>query len=380
VAVRWPAGFRSSGVSAGIKGDARPDLGFLVADEPVIWAGAFTTNEAAAACVGWCKERVGGLARALVVNSGNANACTGVKGARAVEQTVEAFADRIGCSPEEVLVASTGPIGVRFPVELVLAALPEASASLEQDIEPFARSILTTDTRTKTATARAGDATIVGVAKGAAMLAPNMATMLAFVATDAEVEQEALQRETSEVVRRSFNRICVDACESTNDSVFVLASGRQQVDPSTFGKGLEEVCRSLAEQMARDAEGATKLLRIDIRGARDEESAVALGKALAASGLWRAAVHGGDPNWGRILAALGAAGEELDPYSVEVVIGKETVFARGEPTADLARASKEMSSEEVRVSCAVGTGPGAAEVLSSDLSPDYVTLNAWGTT
>jgi glutamate N-acetyltransferase / amino-acid N-acetyltransferase len=378
--VRWPPGFRSSGIDAGIRDDARPDLGVLTADEPVTWAGVFTTNDAAAACVKWCEKLRGDLARALVVNSGNANACTGAHGALAVEETARSLAGEIGCDAEQVLVASTGPIGVRLPVDAIVSAMPRAAASLDEDVGPFAHSILTTDTRTKTAEAKAGAATIVGVAKGAAMLAPNMATMLAFVATDARVDREALQTHTELAADRSFNRICVDACQSTNDAVFVFASGRRRVDDLAFGAALGKVCRSLADQMARDAEGATRLVRIHVRGARDEQSAAVLGLTVASSALWRAAAHGADPNWGRILAALGAAGVGLDPYSIELAIGRETVFARGEPTGDLARAAKEMAAGEIPVSCVVGKGPGEAEVLSADLSPDYVTLNASGTT
>jgi glutamate N-acetyltransferase/amino-acid N-acetyltransferase len=207
-----------------------------------------------------------------------------------------------------------------------------------------------------------------------------MATMLAFLVTDAALPPAELQAALQRAVARSFDRICIDACESTNDSVFLLSTGTVPTDGAAFGDSLEIGCRELAEQMARDAEGGTKLVRITVEGAAGEAAAASLGRAVAASALWRAAVHGGDPNWGRVLAALGAADRDLNLSVVELAIGDECVFAGGAPAGSLDAAAKEMAGDEILVSCVVGDGPGTAEILSSDLSPEYVTLNAYGTT
>jgi len=213
------------------------------------------------------------------------------------------------------------------------------------------------------------------------MIAPNMATMLAFVGTDARVPADELQASLGWAVERTFNRLSLDACESTNDSVVALATGAgPEVDANALRAGLLEVCAGLATKIARDAEGATKLVRVSVTGARDEEHAVALGRAVAASDLWRAAVHGGDPNWGRVLAAVGSADRNLDLDAVSVSVGGEILFDRGEPVGVLAAAAAAMRDGEFRVELVLGQGHGSAEVLTADLSEEYVTLNAEVTT
>ena len=377
----WPKGVRSNGVACGIKSGGAADLGVIVADEAVAWAGTFTKNAAAAAPVTWCRGRLGGPVRAIVVNSGNANACTGPDGDAAVAATTDAAAAAIGCTPAEVLVASTGPIGVRLPVGKITGALADAVAGAGPDKESFAASILTTDTRPKSIERGMGAARISGVAKGAAMLAPNMATMLAFLVTDAAVDEDVLQQALTQAVARSFDRISVDACESTNDSVFLLATGRgPRVGDDELAHALETACKDLAQQMVRDAEGGSKLVRIRVTGAPDEDAAAGLGRAVAASTLWRSALYGADPNWGRVLSALGSADRALDLQRVLLSIGAETVFEHGAPCGSLDLAAKQMAGDVVEVTCVVGDGAGAAEVLTSDLSPEYVTLNAYGTT
>jgi glutamate N-acetyltransferase / amino-acid N-acetyltransferase len=379
--MKWPEGITSAGGSCGIKGGELPDLGIIVADVPVVWAGTFTHNAAAAAPVHWCKAQLGKAVRAIVVNSGNANACTGPDGTRVVERTASASATAIGCSAEEVLVASTGVIGVPLPVELIEAALPVVADERSSEAGEFARSILTTDTRTKTSSVEVDGCTIAGVAKGAAMLAPNMATMLAFVTTDADVKGEEAQQALGRAVEYSFNRISVDACESTNDSVFLLATGHKgRPDLDRFESALTSICRDLAYQMVSDAEGGSRLVRIQIEGASDERHAVDLGRAVAASALWRAAVHGSDPNWGRVAAALGQSDRNLELARIDIAIGSETVFERGAPSGSLEAAKKVMDEPEFDVTCRVGSGPGSAEILTSDLSTQYVVENAWGTT
>ena len=377
--MKWPNGFTSAGTPCGIKAGGESDLGVLLADEPVAWSGVFTANAAAAVPVRWSRSLRRNKVRCLVVNSGNANACTGAEGERAVEMTSVAAGEVLGCEASEILLASTGPIGQQLPVERIVRAIPRLFAKTGDDVYTFAESIMTTDTKIKTAHATAGDASMVGVAKGAAMLAPNMATMLAFVATDASVDDVVRDQALATAVDRSFNRLSIDACESTNDSVFLLASGKEAVDPEVFSKALQSVCGDLAEQIARDAEGGTKLVRVFVHGGIDEAACVGLGKAVAASDLWRAAVNGEDPNWGRVVSALGAFDRGLDLDELEVSIGSEKLFSRGQPVGSLASAAAEMKADEFTVSCRVGDGDASAEVLTADLSKDYVALNSEGT-
>jgi glutamate N-acetyltransferase/amino-acid N-acetyltransferase len=379
VAVNLPQGFRAAGGSCGIKSSG-DDLGLIVADGPSRWAGVFTQNAAAAAPVLWSRGALGRDVRALIVNSGNANACTGPEGEQATRRTALAVANEVDCAPEEVLVASTGPIGVPLPVGSIERAVPALFQTLGEGPDAFAGSILTTDTGPKVTSAEAGAAHVLGIAKGAAMIAPNMATMLAFVLTDADLDAGVMQSVLSVAVKRSFNRISVDACESTNDSVFLISSGRTACTTADFETAVTRVCRDLAEMIVRDAEGASKLVRIDIEGAPDDDSATELGRAVAASDLWRAASGGNDPNWGRILSALGTRDRSLDLSKVSVSIGDELLFASGAPCGDRSAAISAMRQPEFSVHCIVGGGPGASQVLTCDLTPDYVKLNAEGTT
>jgi glutamate N-acetyltransferase/amino-acid N-acetyltransferase len=357
------------------------DLGLLTASRAVPWSGTFTTNAAAAACVRHCRSLRNKKIRAVVVNSGNANACTGAAGEEAVTMTAAAVASMLGCAPNEVLVASTGPIGVPLPTERLTGALGSALSASTSEVDGFARSILTTDTGTKTIRVELEGGSIVGVAKGAAMTAPRMATMLAFITTDLGVASPDLAPFLPRAVDRSFNRLSIDACESTNDSVFLLSSGvAGMVEPEVFFGALQTVCSSLAEQIARDAEGASKLVRISVVGASSEGEAADLGRSVAASALWRAALNGGDPNWGRVVSALGTANRDLDLQRLAIAIGDVTVFRNGEPLGTLDEAAAQMRGPEVSLTCAVGDGPGRATILSADLSADYVKLNAEGAT
>lgn len=375
----WPQGIASAGVAAGIKADGALDLGVLVADDPLTWTGVFTRNAAAAACVNWDRNVLGSPVRALVVNSGNANACTGRAGEAAVRATAEAMARALGCDPEEVLVASTGPIGVPLDASRITDALPAALAALTPEPDDFAHAIVTTDTYTKIAV-HEGPPSVVGVAKGAAMVAPGMATMLAFIVTDAAVSPGELRLALADAVEVTFNRICIDGCESTNDSVICLTTGRVPCDPDELRAGLRDVCARLSLAIARDAEGGSKLVRITVTGAVDDAAAAGLGRAVASSTLWRAAVHGADPNWGRVVSALGAHERTLDLGALEIAIGPEIVYGAGEPMGSLDAARKAMAEDSFELSCVVGAGPGRAEILTSDLTPDYVRLNAAGAT
>lgn len=378
--MKWPKGIRAGVAASGIKPGGGLDVGVIVPDRPVAWAGCFTQNAAAAAPVRWSRGLIGRSLEALVANSGNANACTGTAGEFAVRRTVRAVADAFACPHNAIAVASTGPIGVSLPAEKIESGIA-VCRDLHATPEDFARSIMTTDTYPKTIDVQCGGATVTGVAKGAAMIAPNMATMLAFIVTDAEVGSQTLQGMTAAAVDQSFNRISIDGCESTNDSVFVLASGvRGPVDERALGRCLDEVCGELARQIVADAEGATRSMRIYVDGAATKVAAVELAKAVAASALWRAALNGADPNWGRVLAAIGGVDRRLNIGDVDLWIGAEQVFARGEPVGSLDAAAKHMTAAVVEISCRVGDGPGRAEVLSADLSSDYVLLNAAGTT
>ncbi|MGH2818357.1 MAG: bifunctional glutamate N-acetyltransferase/amino-acid acetyltransferase ArgJ [Actinomycetota bacterium] len=378
--MRWPAGVLSAGVCCGIKSDGSLDLGLLVFDEPTEWIGSFTRNAAAAAPVTWSRGLTGHPVRALVVNSGNANACTGSAGDAAARSTAQTAARTLGCSAGEILVASTGPIGIPLPAEKVISGIPKALEELGPEPEAFATAILTTDSSTKVSASKAGGARLVGVGKGAAMLAPNMATMLGFIVTDAAVSRTVLEGCLQNAVERTFNRISVDACQSTNDSVMLFSTASQRdVDPERLAIGVEDVCGDLAEQMVRDAEGGSRLVRIVVEGATSEARAAELGRSIAGSVLWRAAAHGGDPNWGRIVAAMGSADTSLDLARLTLRIGDEVLFDRGEPNGSLETAAKWMDSDEFTVTCGLGVGEESAVVLTSDLSEEYVSLNAEGT-
>jgi glutamate N-acetyltransferase / amino-acid N-acetyltransferase len=378
---RWVDGLTSAGVAAGIKPSGDLDLGLLVAERPSTWAGAFTRNAAAAECVRWNRAHLGHRARALVVNSGNANACTGSAGRHTVEATAAAAAEQIGCGTDEVLVCSTGPIGVPLDARLIESAVPAAANALTNSVDDFSRSLLTTDTFPKVSTASSRGASVTGAAKGAAMIAPNMATMLAFLGTDANVPADALQPAVDWAVDRSFNRLCLDGCESTNDSVVVFTTGAgPALEQEALRAMLLDVCSQLALRMARDAEGSTKLVRIRIEGASTEAHAAELGRAVARSDLWRAAAHGADPNWGRVLSAMGSVDRRLDVERTSVAIGDEVLFAKGEPSGFLAAAAAAMGGDEFTVSVVLDQGDASAEILTADLSEEYVTLNAEVTT
>ncbi|MEA2476311.1 MAG: glutamate N-acetyltransferase / amino-acid N-acetyltransferase, partial [Actinomycetota bacterium] len=328
--MNWPQGIRAGVASCGIKEDGL-DVGVLVAGDPCAWAGVFTQNAAAAAPVTWSKSLLGSSLKAIVANSGNANACTGHAGESAARATALAASVALGCEPNEIALASTGPIGVELAVDRLTTGVESCVADLGAPPLDFARSIMTTDTKPKLVEARCGSARVLGVAKGAAMIAPNMATMLAFVVTDAAVDATHLQSCLSAAADASFNRVSIDGCESTNDSVFALATGRVGVAEEPFARCVEAVCVELARQIACDAEGSARSMRIAIDGARSTQAAVAFGKGVASSALWRTAVNGSDPNWGRIVAALGSVDNTLDLSEVEVSIGAEQVFSRGEP-------------------------------------------------
>ena len=389
--VATPKGFRAIGVSAGIK--ARPgalDLALLISDQPATAAAVFTTNLAQAAPVTVSREhlaRSGGVARAVVVNSGCANACTGESGLRDARTMATETAQLVGCPVEQVLVASTGVIGVALPIDKIQQGLPVAFHALDtSDGALAAQAIMTTDPFPKEAAARVGingrDITIGGMAKGAGMIEPMMATMLGFVTTDAGVPKALLDRALRDVVNDTFNAITVDGDSSTNDCVMILANGASgvTVDESSydaFADALRSVCVRLALGIVRGGEGATKLVTVNVTGANSSTEARKTAKAIANSLLVKTAIHGGDPNWGRLVAVAGRAGVGFDLNKAAVMIGPIVLFKDGRPYDEAApEAANYLKNTDVVVSVDFGAGGASSTVWTCDLSAEYVRINA----
>lgn len=382
-------GFRAAGITAGLKSSGRPDLALVAGDTTVTTGVATTTNRVKAApCLVTERHAADGRARAVVVNSGNANACTGPDGLADAEAIAVAVAKQLSCSPEEVLVLSTGVIGVRLPMPPLLSGLPTVVGALSTDGgEAAAQAIMTTDTTVKQVSYSVDDGTgrcrVGGMAKGAGMIEPSLATMLAVITTDAPLSPAVLRPMVRQAVRRTFNRISVDACGSTNDTVVVLASGAADRPPglATVQTALEAVCADLARAIVADGEGTTRVAELRVTGARTEEDAVDLARAAASSVLLRAALHGADPNWGRILAAMGASDVDFDPGRVAVTCGGVTVCRFGTATAfDRGMATAALSKPEVAITVDLGLGHAEATFLTADITPAYVTDNARYTT
>ncbi len=379
------AGFRVAAATAGLRAAGGPDVALVVADEPAVAAAVFTPHAAAAAPISVSRAHLaaGPTARAVLVNAGCANAGTGAPGRAAALATAEATAKVLRCDVEDVLLCSTGPIGPRLPADKVAAAVAEAAAGLSRDREVrmlAARAIMTTDTVPKQTTIGGDGYVVGGMAKGAGMIRPDMATMLAVLTTDAVVAPAALDTALRRAVDRSFNSLNVDGCASTNDSVIVLASGAAGVTPdrAEFEATLTRACRELSLRIAEDAEGARRVVTLAVRGAATEAVARSIGKAVADSALVRASFYGGDPNWGRILGALGASGLPFDPERVSVAYEGTVVAEHGLEVDHDAAALQESLAHLVtmRVDVVVGDGPGRAEVVTTDLTPEYVSLNA----
>jgi len=388
--VTAPAGFRAAAVAAGIK-PGREDLALVVADVAGPAAGVFTSNLAQAAPVVLSRERLArGRARAIVVNAGCANAGTGPAGLADARETAAIAGSALGCAPEEVVVASTGVIGVRLPMEKLRAGILSAVPRLSPDGGgAAARAILTTDTRPKEVAvsfrASGRTCTVGGTAKGAGMLAPNLATMLAFFTTDASVSAPLLREALLAAVGDSLNRITVDGDTSTNDCAVILASGaadapavgREPQALVAFRTALAEAAGRLAEMLVRDGEGATKVARVLVEGARTAQEADRIARTVAESPLVKTALHGGDPNWGRVLAAVGRAGVSVDLDRVSIWIGDvhvaEAGAARGYEEAQAALAMRE---DPVRLRVRLSEGSASGWLWTSDLSAGYVDINS----
>jgi glutamate N-acetyltransferase/amino-acid N-acetyltransferase len=385
-----PLGFRASAVASGIKPD-RLDLALVVADGSCAAAGVFTANLAKAAPVLVSERHLAdGRARAIVVNAGCANAATGEVGLADAREMAEMVAHTIGCPIEEVLVASTGVIGVRLPMDKVRAGIAEAGRRLSRDGGvDAARAIMTTDTKPKEVAVEfpVGDSTCVvgGMAKGAGMIAPNMATMLAFFTTDAAVEPALLRQALVDAVGASLNRITVDGDTSTNDCAVVLASGARPVpgverpgkDLDAFRRALTEAARQLARLLVGDGEGVTRVAEVRVEDARTAADADRVARTVAESPLVKTALHGGDPNWGRLLAAAGRAGVPFDVSRISIWIGDVHVAERGAARDyDERAAAAAMQEDPVRLRIRLGEGDAAGWMWTSDFSRGYVDINA----
>jgi glutamate N-acetyltransferase/amino-acid N-acetyltransferase len=389
-------GFRVAGVRCGIK-TRGPDLALIVSDGPAAVAGVFTRSTVVGAPVTLSRERVRrGTARAIVANAGCSNVAMGARGMRDARAMTALAARAVGCLAEEVLVASTGVIGHPLPMDKIEAGIAKAGAELnERGLADAARAILTTDLTPKCASVRTRidgrDVRLAGIAKGSGMIEPNMATMLSFLITDAAVAPALLRKLLRAAADESYNRVTVDGETSTSDTVLLLANGRAghatlrdaaSAGAKRFAAALGELCQELARAIARDGEGATKLVTVRVSGAKTADDAARAAKRIANSMLVKTALFGGDPNWGRILQTAGAARVAIALERAVVALGGVAVFRNGSPTGDAARrrAGRALAKKEVEVTLELGAGRHAATVWSCDLSYDYVKINAEYTT
>jgi glutamate N-acetyltransferase/amino-acid N-acetyltransferase len=374
-------GFKMAATAAGIKPGGAFDLALIYSESLAAAAAVFTQNTFIAAPLIVSKEHLretGHRIRAVIVNSGNANAATGEAGLLAARATADALASHLGCKAIETIVSSTGVIGRRLPVEKIVQAIPRLVEGLRPtSLDLVARGIMTTDTVPKIATAQVAGADIAGVAKGAGMIHPDMATMLSFIVTDADVAQTELDQALRYAVRRSFNSISVDGDTSTNDMVVVLANGASGVrlEAEQFQESLRDVCTQLATAVVRDGEGATKFVEINVEGAPTEEAAHTIGRTIARSPLVKTAIYGADPNWGRIVGAIGNSGVVLKSDRVDIYIS-------GVPISDatLEQAQQKLREKEIQIRVVLHSGSSSARVWTCDLTEGYIRINADYTT
>lgn len=388
--INSPDGFRAAGAACGLKPDGRLDIALIASDRACTAAGLFTTNRVKAAPVLYDQAILAApdpQIRAVIINTGSANAYTGADGLARTRQTAAWVAQALGCAPESVLVLSTGVIGLPLALEPVRHGIASLSARLAPDGWPAAaEAIMTTDTRPKSASVRHPDGfTVAGIAKGAGMIAPNMATMLSVIATDAQVERALLQRALFRAAEASFNRIVVDGDMSTNDSVIALANGASGVavtDEDALVEALQAVCVPLAQSIVRDGEGATKFVTVHVSGAPDEASAMQVARTIATSTLVKTAFYGADPNWGRIVCAAGYCGVAIQPERLSLWLLDATqhpaiqLVERGEPLDyDEPAAIALMQGPEWGVRLDLGLGKTHTWIWTCDLSHEYVTIN-----
>lgn len=385
MSVTFAKGFRAAGVEAGISAvDGKKDLALVVNDGPLdAMAGVFTPNRFCAAPVQWTRGVVAdGHAKAVILNSGGANACTGQAGYDQSSATAATVAELLGCTPDDVAVCSTGLIGELLPLDNVLAGAAAAHAALADTAQAgadAAHAIMTTDTKPKTVEIEGNGYRIGGMVKGSGMIAPQLATMLCVITTDAVVTAGQMQAALAVGVDTSFNRIDVDGCMSTNDTVLLMASGASGVepDPDEFNALVAQACATLARQIIGDGEGASHDVRITVAGATSEDAALACGRAVAASNLLKCAIAGNDPNWGRVVSSLGTVPETVAPYDpnrVTVDINGVRICDGGKPGRD--RSEVDMTPREVHIDIDLNAGDAEATVWTDDLTHEYVHINA----
>ncbi|MEE1831896.1 bifunctional glutamate N-acetyltransferase/amino-acid acetyltransferase ArgJ [Streptomyces sp. SP17KL33] len=373
-------GFTAAGIAAGIKENGNPDLALVVNTGPrLAAAGVFTSNRVKAAPVLWSEQVLkGGRVSAVVLNSGGANACTGPKGFQDTHATAEKAAEVLdGHSAGEIAVASTGLIGVLLPMDKLLPGVETAAAQLsEHGGEKAAIAIKTTDTVHKTSVVTKDGWSVGGMAKGAGMLAPGLATMLVVLTTDADLESDVLDRALRAATRTTFDRVDSDGCMSTNDTVLLLASGAAEVTPeyAEFAEAVRQVCDDLGQQLIRDAEGASKDIKVEVVNAATEDDAVEVGRSIARNNLLKCAIHGEDPNWGRVLSAIGTTSAAFEPDRLNVAINGVWVCKNGGVGED--RDNVDMRYREVHIVADLAAGSETATIWTNDLTADYVHENS----
>jgi glutamate N-acetyltransferase/amino-acid N-acetyltransferase len=384
-------GFRFSGLSAGIKKSGEKDLALIFSETPAVTAALFTTNRVKAAPVQLSAKTLATqkLSQAVIINSGNANACTGGPGMRDARDMTAVTARELGIDPGMVHVSSTGIIGKRLPVQKIKNAVPGLVRSLSPGSLPdVASSIMTTDTCKKISVKKikigTKTGTVAGIAKGAGMICPHMATMLCFIVTDIAVHHRALSAALKDAVKKSFNRLIIDNDMSTNDTVLIMSNGMLHNTPITrtslhykkFEKALGSVTHDLAAMIAADGEGATKLVKIRVKGARTEPDAEKIAKKISTSMLVKTAIYGRDPNWGRIMAAIGSAGVKINEKKVDIFLDRVKLVSKGIGTQQDEKARKVLNRKEVLVTVNLHAGEKTAEVLTCDLTEEYIKINA----
>lgn len=391
--LKLPEGFRAAGVRCGIKKPEKKELALVVSDKPCAGAGFYTRNRFAAPPIEICRRHLADFSpRAVVINSGCANACTGDRGFSDALESARAVAMSVGCRSEEVLVASTGVIGQFLPMDKIEKGIVDATKQLSKDAPSWndaAEAIMTTDTFPKTASLRVEiqgkPVTILGMAKGSGMIHPDLATMLGFIFSDAAIEPEALRMAGESAVTNSFNRVTVDGDTSTNDTVLFLANGMAEnrrieadgTDYDVFLEALTEVCKTLARMIAKDGEGATRLIEVRVSGAKSNEDAKKTAEAVATSNLVKTAIFGRDANWGRIVCAVGYSGADFEPDKITVKVGSELIFSGGAPRiTSEERLNKILEKDEVDINIDLAAGEASTVMWTCDLTYDYVKINA----
>ena len=379
MSVSFPDGFRSAGVASGLKASGERDVALVVNDGPKYAAAAvFTSNRCKANPILWSQEVIkSGMARAIVLNSGGANCYTGPEGFQTTHGTAERVGELMGVGAVEILVCSTGLIGEQLDREKLFSGVQDAFSALDADSgASAAEAIMTTDSVPKLATRQGSGYRIGGIAKGAGMLAPALATMLVVITTDADLEPQSLDAALREATRLSFDRLDSDGAMSTNDQVTLMASGATGVrpNPTEFQQLLTELCQELALKLLDDAEGASHNIHIKVQGAASEADALEVGRAIARNNLFKTAIFGNDPNWGRILAAIGTTSAAFDPYDIDVSMNSVLISSKGMPAAD--RSEVDLTGREVVIEIDLHSGDQAATVITNDLTHAYVEENS----